>query len=288
MVLWPRAGGRVGAGCLPSFLGSLAAALDRHRVPQLGKLISQAAKAGGPDLHVNMRLKEVVEQAKLASLPNDIITRNIAKANEASAASFAEVGGGGAGGTARRAWSEELPRGRSCPCQPPPPCTPSQVVYECYGPGGTGFIIESLTDNTNRAASTVRAAVNRGGGKMAEPGSVMFAFARRGVIPVSGVEDEVLEAAMEAGASDVQPCDEPAGAFKVGSLCRPCPAQPACPGRPDHACKTRRAPLIPFPDYSSPPFPDYSSHPSLITPPPLLPCTHPTSPTLLPATTRPR
>ena len=84
-----------------------------------------------------------------------------------------------------------------------------QVVYECYGPGGTGYLIESLTDNTNRAASTVRATVARAGGKMADLGSVLFAFARRGIVLVEGPgEDAVLEAALEAGASDVVPADE--------------------------------------------------------------------------------
>ncbi|KAL6780128.1 putative transcriptional regulatory protein [Auxenochlorella protothecoides] len=145
---------------------------------KLGKLIAQAARAGGPDPVTNMRLREVLHQAKLASLPNDIVTRNLEKATDKSAANF------------------------------------SEVVYECYGPGGTGYVIESLTDNTNRSASTVRAAVTKAGGKMADPGSVLFAFARQGVILVGGREDDILEAALEAGAQDVLPGEED-GEFKI-------------------------------------------------------------------------
>ncbi|KAK2076458.1 hypothetical protein QBZ16_000983 [Prototheca wickerhamii] len=135
---------------------------------KLGKLIAQAARAGGPNPVVNERLRDVLHQAKLASLPNNIMTRNLEKASDKASGGFTEV------------------------------------VYECYGPGGTGYLIESLTDNTNRAASTVRATVARAGGKMADPGSVLFAFARRGIVLVEGPgEDAVLEAALEAGASDV-------------------------------------------------------------------------------------
>jgi hypothetical protein len=76
-----------------------------------GKLIAQAVRAGGSDPLANSRLREVLNAAKLASLPNDIIERNMKKAAEKSGADFTEV------------------------------------VYEAYGPGGTGFIMECLTDN---------------------------------------------------------------------------------------------------------------------------------------------
>ena len=74
-----------------------------------GKLIAQAVRAGGPDATANAKLREVLQQAKLAQLPTDIIDRNIKKASEKNAADFAEV------------------------------------TYEAYGPGGTGFVIECLT-----------------------------------------------------------------------------------------------------------------------------------------------
>jgi transcriptional/translational regulatory protein YebC/TACO1 len=75
-----------------------------------------------------------------------------------------------------------------------------------YGPGGTGFVVEVLTDNVNRSASDVRAAITKGGGKVAESGSVAFQFQRQGlaaVVAPAEKEDEVFEAAMNAGAEDI-------------------------------------------------------------------------------------
>jgi len=80
------------------------------------------------------------------------------------------------------------------------------VTYEAYGLGGVGLVIEILTDNLNRSAMTVRTAVLKSGGKMADPGSVLFNFARQGCCVLSGGgEDAVFAAATEAGAEDVQP-----------------------------------------------------------------------------------
>jgi transcriptional/translational regulatory protein YebC/TACO1 len=81
------------------------------------------------------------------------------------------------------------------------------MVYEAYGPGGSGFIIEALTDNVNRTAAEVRTAVSKNGGKMADSGSVLFNFSRTGLVMVSPEEDEdaTFEAAIDAGASDVEP-----------------------------------------------------------------------------------
>jgi len=81
-----------------------------------------------------------------------------------------------------------------------------QVTYEAYGLGGVGIVIEILTDNLNRAAMSVRSAVSKAGGKMADPGSVLFNFARQGCVVLSGGdEDAVFTAATEAGAEDVAP-----------------------------------------------------------------------------------
>lgn len=91
-------------------------------------------------------------------MPKDIIERNIKKASEANQADFQEL------------------------------------LFEAYGPGGTGFLIECLSDNVNRSASEVRAAVTKSGGKMAEQGSVAFNFKRQGVVMLQGdglTEDQV-------------------------------------------------------------------------------------------------
>lgn len=138
---------------------------------KFGKMIAQEARAGGPDPVANGKLKDVLAAAKQSQVPADIIERNLKKGSEKSSAEY------------------------------------SEMVYEAYGPGGTGFIIEALTDNVNRTAAEVRTAVTKSGGKMADSGSVLFNFSRSGVVMVSAEEDEdaTFEAALEAGASDVQP-----------------------------------------------------------------------------------
>jgi YebC/PmpR family DNA-binding regulatory protein len=92
-------------------------------------------------------------------------------------------------------------------------------MYEGYGPNGVAMLIECLTDNRNRAAMEVRTAMTRNGGSLADPGSVSFLFNRKGVILVpqaqegrTVTEDDLLEAALEAGAEDVTDLGE---AFEV-------------------------------------------------------------------------
>lgn len=92
----------------------------------------------------------MLRQARDAQVPKDIIERNIKKASEANQADFQEL------------------------------------LFEAYGPGGTGFLIECLSDNNNRSASEVRSAVTKSGGKMAEQGSVAFNFKRQGVVMLQG------------------------------------------------------------------------------------------------------
>lgn len=135
---------------------------------KFGKLIANEAR-NDPDPASNPRLKDVVAQAKAAQVPAEVIERNLKKGSESKA-------------------------------------DYSEMVYEAYGIGGTGFIIEALTDNVNRTAAEVRTAVTKGGGKMADSGSVLFNFSRTGLVVVSGDEDEdvVFDAAIEAGAQDVQ------------------------------------------------------------------------------------
>jgi YebC/PmpR family DNA-binding regulatory protein len=92
-------------------------------------------------------------------------------------------------------------------------------MYEGYGPQGVAVLIECLTDNRNRAAGEVRVAMSRNGGSMADPGSVSYLFARKGVVlvPASGLtEDDVLLAVLDAGAEEVNDLD---GTFEV--ICEP-------------------------------------------------------------------
>ena len=138
---------------------------------KLAREITVAAKMGAPDPDMNPRLRLAVQNAKAQSMPKDNIQRAINKASGGDAESYDEV------------------------------------RYEGYGPGGVAIIVEGLTDNRNRTASNVRAAFTKAGGAMGETGSVSFMFDRVGEIvykPDAGDADTVMEAAIEAGADDVQ------------------------------------------------------------------------------------
>ncbi|WP_265517718.1 YebC/PmpR family DNA-binding transcriptional regulator [Nitratireductor luteus] len=138
---------------------------------KLAREITVAAKAGLPDPDMNPRLRLAVQNAKAQSMPKDNIERAIKKASGGDSENYEEV------------------------------------RYEGYGPGGVAVIVEALTDNRNRSASNVRAAFTKAGGSMGETGSVSFMFDRVGEIiyPASaGDADKVMEAAIEAGAEDVQ------------------------------------------------------------------------------------
>ncbi|CAL8466478.1 g6014 [Coccomyxa elongata] len=138
----------------------------------LAKKIVQAAKAGGSDPSGNAKLADILKACKAAEVPKDIIERNLKKATDKSQADYQEV------------------------------------TYEAYGAGGTGFIAECLTDNVNRSATDVRTAIVKAGGKMADSGSVVFNFQRCGLVFVnSSSEEEVMDAAAEAGAEDVVAAD---------------------------------------------------------------------------------
>lgn len=131
---------------------------------------SPRVKSGGPSENSNAALAQVLQLAKLFNIPKDLIDRNIKKAQDKSQADYTEM------------------------------------TYEAYGLGGVGIVMDILTDNINRASSQVRAAVTKAGGKMADPGSVMFNFKRCGCVVLSGgSEDDVFAAATEAGADDIQP-----------------------------------------------------------------------------------
>ncbi len=138
---------------------------------KLAREITVAAKLGVPDPAMNARLRLAVQTARVQSMPKDNIQRAISKASAADSENYEEV------------------------------------RYEGYGPGGAAVIVEALTDNRNRTAANVRAAFTRSGGAMGETGSVGFLFERAGEIiyaRAAGSDDKVLEAAIEAGADDVE------------------------------------------------------------------------------------
>jgi YebC/PmpR family DNA-binding regulatory protein len=138
---------------------------------KLAREITVAAKAGMPDPAMNPRLRLAIQNAKAESMPKDNIQRAINKAVGGDAENYEEV------------------------------------RYEGYGPGGVALIVEVLTDNRNRSASNVRAAFTKAGGALGETGSVAFMWNRVGeiVYPASvGDADKVMEAAIEAGAEDVE------------------------------------------------------------------------------------
>jgi YebC/PmpR family DNA-binding regulatory protein len=142
---------------------------------KLAREITVAAKMGTPDPDMNPRLRLAVLAAKAQSMPKDNIQRAINKASGGDTENYEEV------------------------------------RYEGYGPGGVALIVEALTDNRNRTASNVRAAFTKAGGALGETNSVSFMFDRVGeiVYPASaGDAEKVLEAAIEAGADDVQSDEE--------------------------------------------------------------------------------
>ncbi|PDQ36111.1 MAG: YebC/PmpR family DNA-binding transcriptional regulator [Candidatus Lumbricidophila eiseniae] len=152
------------------------AIIDSRRAKSFAKLIKNievAAKLGGADLSGNPTLVDAVQKAKKTSVPNDNIDRAIKR---------------GAGLT-----------GESIDY--------TTIMYEGYAPNGVALLIECLTDNKNRAAAEVRTAMNRNAGTMADPGSVAYNFARKGIIVVAKTggltEDDVLAAVLDAGAEEV-------------------------------------------------------------------------------------
>ena len=138
---------------------------------RLSKEITVAAKMGDPDPDKNPRLRLAVKEAKSNSMPKDNIERAIAKATGGDAENYDEI------------------------------------RYEGYGPNGVALIVETMTDNRNRTASNVRSTFTKNGGNLGETGSVGFMFDRKGQVvypAAAGSEDDVMMAAIEAGAEDVE------------------------------------------------------------------------------------
>lgn len=149
-------------------------AADAKRGQMFTKLIKEisiAARMGGGDPDGNPRLRTAVLKARAANMPKDNVERAIKK------------------GTGELEGS-----------------TYEELTYEAYAPGGGAMLIEVLTDNKNRAAAEIRNLLNRSGANLGSTGSVSYLFKRKGVLSYDGekyTEDQVMEAAIDAGADDV-------------------------------------------------------------------------------------
>ncbi len=154
-------------------------AQDKKRAKLFSRLsreLAVAARSGLPDPDSNPSLRTAIAAARGANMPKDNIERAIKKA----------VGGDD-------------------------DANYEEIRYEGYGPGGSAIIVEALTDNRNRTASEVRAAFGKHGGTLGESNSVSFLFDRVGQIvydPEAGSADEIFEAAVEAGADNVETTDD--------------------------------------------------------------------------------
>ncbi len=136
---------------------------------KLVRMVEVAAREGGADPAGNPTLANAIDKARAASVPNDNIERAIKRGvGEVEGASYEEF------------------------------------YYEGYGPGGVALYVQILTDNRNRAAAEVRAAFSRNGGNLGEPGSVSYLFEQKAYVLAEGDEDDVMLAALEAGAEDVR------------------------------------------------------------------------------------
>lgn len=150
------------------------AVVDAKRGALFTKIANQIAIAArsGTDPNMNPSLAMVLEKARQANMPKANIERAIARVADKSAAALIEE------------------------------------TYEGYGPSGVGIIIEVATDNKNRTMPEVRNTLQKNGGRMADPGSVMFQFARKGWIEVSEKSEDAMMSALDAGAEDVEEGDE--------------------------------------------------------------------------------
>ncbi len=143
---------------------------------KIGKEMSVAIKAGGPDPTVNNKLRDLIAKAKANNVPNENIQRTIKKFSENNDVNYEEI------------------------------------TYEGYGPSGVAVIVETATDNRNRTAGNVRAWFNKYGGNMGQNGCVAYLFEEKGVITIIDEDDEIdedkiMEDALECGAEDIK-CDE--------------------------------------------------------------------------------
>ena len=140
------------------------------------KELMLAAKAGGGDPGINARLRSAIAAAKAVNLPKDKIETAVKKGT-------GELGGGNI----------------------------DEITYEGYGPGGVAILVEAATDNRNRTVAEIRHILGKGGGSLGESGCVAWMFEKKGVITLDKAkyaEDQLMEAALEAGAEDVVDQDD--------------------------------------------------------------------------------
>lgn len=144
---------------------------------KIGREIAIAVRDGGPDPNVNGKLRDVIAKAKASNMPNENIKRSIAKA-------------AGEGGNVNY----------------------EEIRYEGYAPGGVAVIVSTLTDNRNRTASDIRHIFDKNGGSLGTNGCVSYMFDNVGMIVIERApgmdEDEVMMAALDAGASDMEPLED--------------------------------------------------------------------------------
>ncbi len=150
------------------------AVVDAKRGALFTKIANQIAIAarGGTDPSMNPSLAMMLEKARQANMPKVNIERAIARVSDKTAAALIEE------------------------------------TYEGYGPGGVGIIIEAATDNKNRTMPEVRNTLSKNGGRLADPGSVMFQFTRKGFIEVPATGEEAMLTALDSGAEDVEETED--------------------------------------------------------------------------------
>jgi len=151
-------------------------ALRGKTFTRLAKEIIAAARSGGGDPNGNVRLRNIIQKAKEASMPADNITRNIKRGT----------------GELEGVQYEEF-------------------TYEGYGPAGVAVIVDTMSDNRNRTTPEIRSIFRASGGNMGETGSVSYMFDHQGVILVNksvADEDTLLAAALDAGAEDMKSVDD--------------------------------------------------------------------------------
>src|SRR6516162_8606544 len=139
---------------------------------KLSRYIIIAARAGGGDPNMNLKLRYAIDKARAVSMPKDNIERAVKRGT-------GELEG----------------------------VTYDEINYEGYGPGGAAVLVELTTDNRNRTNSEIKKVFEKGGGKIGAPGSVAWMFERKGVILIEAgktTEDRLMEIALEAGAEDIK------------------------------------------------------------------------------------
>jgi len=144
---------------------------------RFSKLIIVAVREGGPDTNSNSRLKDIIEKAKQANMPNDNITRAIKRGS-------GELGGGDY----------------------------EEIMYEGYGPGGVAILVDATTDNRNRTAGEMRHLFDKYGGNLGETGCVAWMFEKKGLILIEKKDDidvdDIMMMAIDSGADDVEETED--------------------------------------------------------------------------------